>query len=197
MANKVNNNFEKWTDFKVYLQTLKPFFPASDAKEYAKLCADYERLDTERSKYGSDKAEEFIQSINKKAVDNPTPENIAAVAASGPDEIRSRYRNTLEQISNAQQAILNRMKPYLQKIRECVLPIVEKEIERVESEGRSAFERYGSASDYDPERDVLLLKLKRWRDIVGDQFKCERCALHPDQVARWVGVIRPKAGLLG
>jgi hypothetical protein len=187
MANLI---IENQVHFKVFLATLKGFVSATDAKEFATFCADYNRTHSERLKHTSDAAERELRAIRCLAEDDPTAENIAALASCSPDEIRARHANALESLAVVENKILSRAKPLLLRVRDAVLPIVEKELARVESDHRATFARYGAV--YDPATDIVLKSLARWRNIVNEQFSSERVMLRPEQVEERLGSIRAK-----
>src|SRR5688572_9073454 len=139
----ITNNSTPPADFKVYLETLKGAFSSSDAKEFAKFCADYERLSADRLKFANEEAEKLIREISRKAEDDPSPENIDALKKCSPVEIRSRFENTANGIGQSQQQLLKRAKPIVARLGESALAIVQAQIEKVEAEARERSAKYG------------------------------------------------------
>ncbi|MBC7367325.1 MAG: hypothetical protein H7343_11040 [Undibacterium sp.] len=195
MANKFHNNPAKRPAFEIFLNESAGFVPKKVAAAFAIFEKQYDAASAERAKYAPTEAQRVTDALRDKTHADPTPANLAAYSAQTAGEVHARYANTANALANIQNEIVERNKWVGLAILEAVLPIVDREIETVETTGRKAFAEFGAV--YDPAQDYLLLSLSKWRDLVTGVFNADRPGARPDQVRDWFGLLPVAKGLLG
>lgn len=188
MPNVLKNNNAPVAQFKRFLAG-KGLIPVAMAKDLTRFAEQYERLQTERHKYADHQAEKAIREFNEKCVSDPTSENIEASASFSAEDLRQRYRDTVNNIVEAQNRISADIRPIAARLLSVVLPIVDAEAARIEADTRSTFERYGVP--YDATADTLLLSLAKWREVVSEKLGGTN-PIRPDHIADFIGDVRGK-----
>ncbi|MBC7368902.1 MAG: hypothetical protein H7343_19175 [Undibacterium sp.] len=195
MANKFQNNTAKRPAFEVFLNESAGFVPKKVATAFLSFEKQYNDVTKERAKYAPTEAQRVTDALRDKTHADPSPANLAAFSAHTPEEINARFANTANALANIQNEIIEKNKWVGLAILAEALPIVDREIEAVEANGRKAFARFGAV--YDPAQDYLLLSLSKWRDLVTGVFSSDRPGARPDTVREWFGLLPVAKGLLG
>lgn len=193
MANEFITNNAKPAQYKNRIANLPGFLSGATISALAEYRERYEAVHKERIAYGSDKASELIHAINQKALEDPNPENVAARMNCNPERIRKEYDDKANALGQIEQSILHKAKPLMQKIRDGLLPVIDKDIADAEAINRATSEKFGV--DYDPESDPVLNSLKRFRGVAEMRLgESAHQAVHPSELDLFLGELRPRAG---
>jgi len=185
MSNITVNNSSAPANLSVFLATKKNLIPPGLAKKLKLYAEEYNRIGSERNKFTSDKAEEFIRGIRAKAENDPSSANLQEMSQLDPDSVRRRFSENVDSLSRIQDTAVKRSTEDVIQLRDVVLAVADAELKQIESNGHELAAKYGAT--FDPAQDPIWLQLSKWRT------QAERIlskGTHPKRIVSLIGEIR-------
>lgn len=154
---------------------------------------DETRLITAGEKWTRERATEEIRARQKKAEENPSEENIAAITSEGASAIMAKYADNLNAVGNLRAAVSLRAVPVMKRILAIVGPAIEGEMARIAASHEAECKAHGIT--YNRDSDPHVRSLDRLLQNVTARLGNERCPPAPSEVIGMLGELKASGGI--